>query len=391
MPQPLSHGLKFEHKRDSVARQDFVVGLRKYVLNDLSKAMRRRFDDEVAPAFERANGRPFETAEEIHRAMLGNTTFQVYSVTRYNAQEMSWRSILPEVATNLASVKAKAAELAKAPIGSLTLDPDLPLPRNVTELDVHLMPGGYESRDDLLAGAIYDNGLTVFTAGFLGDEMDDTAQSMAHYVLEKFPDFAPKTIVDAGCTIGHNSLPWKQCYPDAEVQAIDVAAASVRYGHARAESMGVPIHFHQMNATDMKFADNSMDLVVSAQFLHEISLKDTRKYLAEAYRVLKPGGLLLTMELAPSRYQQIYDRFYLDWDSYYNREPFYRAFRQADAVELALPAGFKRENYFEYTVPQYFKTSPEEFSAAVAEDFSMEGYSGQLNDKHRYFGFGWWK
>ena len=60
------------------------------------------------------------------------------------------------------------------------------------------------------------------------------------------------------------------------------------------------------------------DVVFSSMFLHELPLKDIRAYLAEAHRVLKPGGILLTMELPPNNRMEPYDRFYLDWD-YYNK------------------------------------------------------------------------
>lgn len=388
MPVPLQHGLKFDHARDSQARQDFVIGLRRYVLNDLAAAMRRRFDDQVAPAFERRSGRPFAHQDEIHEAMTDNTTFKFYSAARYNAQEMSWRSVIPEVAAHLGELETKADALVGGTGGSLELDPSLELPRNVSELDVHLMPGGYESQHPLLAGAVYDNGLTVFSAGLFGPHIDDIGQSFSHYVKDRFPDFDPKGIVDCGCTVGHNSVPWKQTFPQAEVHGIDVAAASLRYAHARAESMGVPVHFHQMDATEMRFEDESMDLIVSAQFLHELSIKDTRKYLAECHRVLRPGGMVVTMELAPARYMAAYDCFYLDWDSYYNREPFYRAFRNADAADLGMGAGFARDKYFEFMVPQYTKTDPEAFRRQVFEPVSFDSYSGQLRDSISYFGFG---
>lgn len=391
MPQPLLHGLKFEQSRDAVARQDFVVGLRRYVLNDLADALRRRFEDQVTPAFEREHGRPFATQDEIHAAMLGNTTFQFYSAARYNAQEMSWRSVIPQLAEHLQEVKDTAAVLAANPRGSLKLDAGLTLPKNVADLDVHLMPGGYDSRDEILAGAVYDNGLTVFTAGLLGPHIDDIGQSMAHYVHDRFPGFAPGRILDCGCTIGHNTVPWAQCYPQAEVHGIDVAAASLRYGHARAESLGVPIHFRQMNATGMAFESDSMDLIFSSQFLHELSIKDIRRYLAEAWRVLRPGGLLLTMELPPNRLLAPYDQFYLDWDCYYNREPFYRAFRDAEATTLLASAAFDVTQYFQFTVPQYWRTSAQEFREQIARPAAFDDDTGRLSDGIRYFGFGCWK
>ena len=48
------------------------------------------------------------------------------------------------------------------------------------------------------------------------------------------------------------------------------------------------------------------------------------------HRVLKPGGVLLTMELPPNTSLDPYEQFYLDWDCYYNNEPFYKAFRDQD-------------------------------------------------------------
>ena len=61
--------------------------------------------------------------------------------------------------------------------------------------------------------------------------------------------------------------------------------------------------------------------------------------MAEAHRVLKPGGVLLTMELPPNMSLDPYEQFYLDWDCYYNNEPFYKAFRDQDARQLLANAG----------------------------------------------------
>lgn len=47
--------------------------------------------------------------------------------------------------------------------------------------------------------------------------------------------------------------------------------------------------------------------------------------LREAHRVLKPGGLLLDMELPPNKIPQPCHAFYLDWNSFYNNEPRIRA------------------------------------------------------------------
>ena len=120
-----------------------------------------------------------------------------------------------------------------------------------------------------------------------------------------------------------------------------MSAGLVRYAASRARSFGLPVRFMQMNATSLAFPDQSFDLVFSSMFLHELPLKDIRAFFREAYRVLKPGGLFLNMELPPNDRMQPYDRFYLDWDSYYNKEPWYKPFRDQDYRQLCSPPGLQ--------------------------------------------------
>jgi SAM-dependent methyltransferase len=57
----------------------------------------------------------------------------------------------------------------------------------------------------------------------------------------------------------------------------------------------LPITFHQMDATQLDFADNSFDLVSVSNSLHH--LPDPCKTLAEMVRVLKPGGYFILYEM----------------------------------------------------------------------------------------------
>jgi hypothetical protein len=129
----------------------------------------------------------------------------------------------------LPELSSKVDRLSKAGGGSLTLDPDLDVPENVAGIDVHLMPGGYANVDHPGAGAVYDNGLAVFSAGFMGPDLNDIGLSMSNYVKHRFPDFAPARILDCGCTVGHNAAAWAQTYPDAEVHGVDVSASVLTY------------------------------------------------------------------------------------------------------------------------------------------------------------------
>ena len=391
MTLELQHPLKIQMSRDAAARQGFVSELRGYILNDMAAGMRRAYQTTVVPAFERLHGRAPASQDEVHDAMRSNTSFKFYSSVRYNAQEMVWRSVTPSVEAALPGLEAAIQGLSGSAGGSLELDPTLETPENVSELPVHLMPGGYAATTSAQTGAIYDNGVAVFSAGFMGRNLDDIGQSMANYVRHRHPDFKPQRILDCGATVGHNTGPWASAFPDAEVHAIDVSASAVTYGHGRAEGLGLPVHFKQMDATALKYPDASFDVVFTSMFLHELAVRDIEKFFAEAHRVLRPGGMLINMELPPNGELEPYDQFYLDWDSYYNMEPYYRTYRDQDPKALLAAAGFTPGDYFQFTVPQYSYMKDSDFAAAVHAPQRFDGETGRLSASLQWFGYGAWK
>lgn len=392
----LAHSLQLEPTRDELARQEFVSCLRSYILVDMAQNMSGYYETKVAPEFETEHGREPKDGSEVHRLIKDHDYFKYYSSIRCNAQEMVWRSVIPIVERQLGELIAKSSHLKadSAVEGSLTLDENLEIPRNVSELDVHLSPGSYHSEyeaDDVAAGAIYDNGLNIFAANMMGSNLDDIGTSMANYVRLKYPGFAPARILDAGCTVGHNSAAWAKTFPNAEVQAIDVSAPLLRYANARAQAQQVPVHFRQMNATSLDYEDASFDVVFSSMFLHELPLKDIRTFLAEAFRVLKPGGLMLHMELPPNDQMKPYDSFYLDWDAYYNQEPFYKCFRDQNFQDLCVTAGFDPDRCVQWVMPQYTYMDEASFEKAIGAKGDIDDKVGRLTDGINWFAFGAWK
>ena len=146
-----------------------------------------------------------------------------------------------------------------------------------------------------------------------------------------------------------------------------------------------------MNATRLAFDDNSFDVVFSSMFLHELPLKDIQACLAEAYRVLKPGGLMLHMELPPNDEMQPYDSFYLDWDAYYNNEPYYKKFRDQNVSDLCTAAGFSEDKLLSFITPQYTYMSDADYVATVSEEQAFDETTGRLAEGVQWFGFGAWK
>jgi ubiquinone/menaquinone biosynthesis C-methylase UbiE len=397
MINTLQHKMALRPSQDEKSRQEFVSSLRSHILVNMASSMQQRYQEVVLPQFKAKNGRAPINGKEVHKEMKSDLYFKFYSSVRYNAQEMVWRSVIPVISRNLEEMVVKATKLRddeSTTTGSLMLNQRLKVPSNVAKIDVHLAPGGYHTEyieNDIAAGAIYDNGLNIFSANLMGRNLDDIGESMANYVRLTYPNFKPEKILDCGCTIGHNSLPWAKTFVDAEVHAIDVSAPALRYGSARAKAQQTPIHFKQMNATALDYEDNSFDVVFTSMFLHELPIKDIKAFLKEAYRVLKPSGLLLNMELPPNDKMEPYDSFYLDWDCFYNNEPFYKTFRDQSYTQLCINAGFDEKDFIQLTTPQFGYMTQAEFSSSIGSQSTFSDKTGRLTAGIEWFGFGAWK
>lgn len=386
-----SADLRVRFTRDERARAAFVSGLRRYVMDTLAAGLRQDYDVHVAPRL----GEP--TSEDVHRAMRTREAFRFYSSLRVTSQDLLYQVVRPAVERDRAELIAAAQRVAQSGgAGSLRLVDGFEVPRSVSAIDVHLMPGSYSAEygeGDVAMGAVYEARLALSTFGLFGPELDDIGQSFARFLKQRHPDFSPQRLLDLGCTTGLNTTAWKAIFPQAEVHGIDVSAPCLRFAAARSRARGRNVHFAQMNAETLEFPDASFDVVFSSMFLHEVPRAGLSRIFAEAYRVLRPGGLMLHMELPPASRLSAFDSFYLDWDGHYNNEPFYRAFRAADPVELVAQAGFGREAFFETVVPSWTALGESAWQDAVerVEPPVASARTGRLSTGIEWYGFGAWK
>jgi len=79
------------------------------------------------------------------------------------------------------------------------------------------------------------------------------------------------------------------------VTGLDVSRTMVELGHGNAAEAGVQVDFRQGNASAMPFADESFDLLACSAAFKNFS--QPHRALAEMYRVLRPGGTALVLDL----------------------------------------------------------------------------------------------
>ena len=342
----LQHAVLPEATPDELSRQRAVVSLRKLLNAKVRSHNVARFDSEGAPAFAARHGRLPQSPEEIRAGLFESPRYRLWSAANRSAQEMLWVSVGEPVYRDLDRMQAAGRALAAAPDrkGSLTLDPGYDPSPEVADIDIHCQPGGYgmnRSEDDLVAGALYETGGNVFSFG-QGAGRGDTKTGVAVKLLgEEFPDFVPEQILDIGCSAGAASAAYAATFPTAVVHAIDIGAGMLRYAHARAESLGVGVHYHQMDASRLSFADASFDLVVSHNLLHEIGAEKRRAMIQESARVCRPGGIVLHQDVAirfePTAVHQV-ER---DWDTHFNNERHWATYAQADLIADMREAGLE--------------------------------------------------
>ena len=287
------------------------------------------------------------------------------------SQELLWDSVIDSVEREGEALEKRAASGSSANRGKLVIPENFEVPRYVSALDIHCMPGGYAGRGDdesIALGALYDRGVYLYSMGYVGPYNDDMGRSVSNYIKRKLKGFEPKRILDMGCTVGHSTLPYKEIFPDAEVWGIDVGAPQVRYAHARAGAMGFDVNFGVMNAEKTDFEDGYFDLVVSHILLHETSGKAMPRIFKECARLLAPGGIMIHADLPPFDLMDPFTQVILDNETYYNNEPFWGAMREMDQVQLAKDAGFDPETIRFDTAPMAVM----EFAEAAASGYSQE-------------------
>lgn len=352
MQESLPHPLFPQQTADERARHGFLVEFKRLLYGPHRERIRQLWKDQTEPAFVAVHHRPPQNLDEAAAALRADNYFRLWTALARQQHALYVDATCDCVERQAERLSNAASELAhKSAEGSLRLDPTTVIPDYQASLDVHCVPGGYFAElgpDDVYAGARYELGISLYTLGQHGRLNDSKGLAAVRFLQQRFASFAPRRVLDLGCTAGNSTLPYCDAWPDAEVHAIDLSAPCLRYAHARTLALGRRVRYSQDNAESTRFPSAHFDLVVSHILLHELSSSALPKVFAECRRLLRPGGVMLHIEV-PVRHSRlgVFAQALADWDSDYNNEPFWRGLHESDLPSIARNAGFAASDIFD--------------------------------------------
>ena len=106
--------------------------------------------------------------------------------------------------------------------------------------------------------------------------------------FEMLPDVRGLSGLDIGCGEGHNTR--LLAGRGARVSAVDVSDVFIRHAREEEARARLDIDYRLASAVALPFDDATLDFAVA--FMSLMDIPDTELVLAEAHRVLKPGGFL---------------------------------------------------------------------------------------------------
>lgn len=146
------------------------------------------------------------------------------------------------------------------------------------------------------------------------------------------------TFLEIGCGTGRATRFVRLAFPKAKIIAIDLSAPYLKQAKSSLKRLH-PVDFLQAAGEDLPFKDAQFDAVYSIFLFHELPQETRKQVVAEAARVLKPGGFFGLVDSIQVGDQKTLDPLLTKFPEEYH-EPFYRNYVGHSMNELVRECGF---------------------------------------------------
>ena len=153
-----------------------------------------------------------------------------------------------------------------------------------------------------------------------GDDFLTASRHLNEIMLSRSGIDSSSVVLDLGCGNG-NTTNWLAEQTGCQITGIDLSGVRVQNAIDAAARLPAAVAskltFKKASATDLPFSDGSFSHVWTQATIYHVHDKQTA--LAEAYRVLRPGGLLVlddltkpNVQISPESQKHVYDRLLFD-------------------------------------------------------------------------------
>ena len=344
--------------QEQAAHFDYLEGLRGYNYTVHVKGILDAY------AHRRAEGGSEPTTMDGAAAIIEpSPLYRFAAATQHQAQKMGWAAARRSLEDHTDRLAGLLDRMPADPAGRLVLDASLELPEYYTERDseglddIHLVPGGYWG--DPLVGPVYERGGALYRMAWRTGYTGSPPGALVAFA-KGAPSDTYERILDLGCSFGGLTMALREAYPEAaDVVGIDISSAALRWAHLTAEERGLAIAFEQRDATATGYPDESFDLISGFLLLHELSAEVLEAVMAEAYRLLRPGGHIRFLDMPPYAELPPERAFLQSYDCKGNGEAFWDEFLSRDFKAVLTETGFVNvsDGPLDYGEPSFWGTA----------------------------------
>jgi SAM-dependent methyltransferase len=357
----MSSGPMNPANHDDAAKLDFAEGVRIFNYRHVVKPLLEDYPRRVTEREAAGQSAP-ATKEEAGSLYTADPHYLFGCALQRSMQRLAWSTASAGAHRDEARLGAElASSRDQSTASSLQLEPDAIHPDWYTHAnrgrfdDIHLVPGGYWG--DELVGPFYERGGAAYRLAWRGGY--DAGPGALQTFARAAPQGTYERVIDFGCSFGGLTRVLRSVFPGADVVGIDISVPALTYAHYLAERDGQSIHYLQRDAQCTGFGDASFDLVTGFLLLHEVPDDVRAAIVDEAFRILRPGGTLMFLDIPPYRALRPEQAWFESFDGRGNGETFWEEFLASDFPALVRAAGFTEvgEGPLDYDEPGYWGSS----------------------------------
>jgi len=154
-------------------------------------------------------------------------------------------------------------------------------------------------------------------------------------------------ILDVGCSIGISSEFLANTFRHANVSGLDLSPYFLSIASYRSKTSQNRIQYIHANAEKIPLENDSIDIVTVNFMFHEVPTYVRKNIFQEIYRVLKPYGVIMILDVDPRRIiSHLSFNPFRKW-AFEITEPYIFEYYQDDIIDTLYDTGFDRIEIFQ--------------------------------------------